>query len=211
MAKTLLQILIDANSVLDLEASQPTDEELATRSNYANQAVWDASGAAQLPEFKREYLTSASTLATIPLPSNFREIQENPRIYTNGGWEEWETIEVEQKYEKSSSERYCYVMGNPAEGYNLIFNNIVASDQLSIIYQRYPSGLRTLTDVCELADPQYVTRKIESYVLFSRSDDRLQVAEQRAETRLSNMMAREMKGTIAGPKHTKRSFLNPLR
>lgn len=211
MSKTLEQILISVNSVLDLEAQLPTGDELLTRANYANQAVFDASAKAQLPEFKREYLTSTSSLATIPLPSNFRELQDTPRIYTNGGWEEWEAIEIEQKYDKSSGDRYCYVMGNPSEGYNLIFNNIIPSDQLSVIYQRYPSGLATLTDVCEIADPQAVVRKVESYVMYARSDDRFPTAEARSESQFANMVGRSMKGTKGGARETKMTFKHPLQ
>lgn len=210
MARTLLQILIDANAVLDLEASQPTGDELSTRTNYANQAVWDAAATVQLPELKREFLTSTSSLATISLPSDFRELQENPRIYTSGGWQEWEVIEVEQKYDKTSSDRYCYILGDPSAGFNLIFNSIVASDQLSVIYQRYPSGLATLTDKCELTDPQYVVRKIESYVLYSRSDDRFPIAEQKAEQQLLNMVGRRMKSSTGQSRDTKMKFKNPL-
>lgn len=211
MARTLSQILKDANAVLDLEAAEPTGDELTTRSNYANQAVWDASAIGQLSEFKREYLTTASTLATIPLPTNFRELQENPRLYLSNGWEEWPAIEVEDKYTKPITERYCYVLGNPAEGYNLIFNNIEVTDQLSIVYQRYPSGMATLTDICELSDPQYAVRKIESYVLYSRSDDRFPIAEQKAEQQLANMMGREMKASDGQSRDTKMKFAHPLR
>lgn len=208
--RTLSQILQDINAVLDLEATLPTGDELDTRANYANQIVMDASAKGQLSEFKREYLTTASTLATISLPSDFREPQENPRIYTNGGWIEWPLIEVEQKYEYTANDRYCYVMGNPAAGYNLIFNNIEVSDQLSFVYQRYPSGLLTLTDVCELSDPQVVVRGVESYVLYSRGDERFPVADQRAEQQLANMMGREMKGTTGNGRSTKMTFKNPL-
>lgn len=208
--KTLQEILISANAVLDLDASLPTGTEATTRTNYADQSVWDAAATGQLPEFKRELLTTTSTLATIPLPSGFRELMEDPQIYTSGGWETWEAIEVEQKYTKSSQDRYCYVMGNPAEGYNLIFNKIVPSDQLSVIFQRFPTGLPTLTAVCELSDPQYVVRKIESYVLYSRSDDRFPTAEQRAQTVLSNMVGRSQKGTTGGPRKTGMNFSNPL-
>lgn len=208
--RTLQQILIDVNAVLDLDATMPTSTELTTRANYAHQAVLDASAKAQLSEFKREHLTSASSLATIPLPANFKELQENPRLYLSGGWEEWEAIELEQKYDKSSTDRYCYVLGNPAEGYNLIFNAITPADQLSIVYQRYPSGLATLTDKCELSDPMYVVRKIESYVLYSRSDDRFPVAEQKAEQQLAGMMGREMKGSSGQGRDTKSKFNNPL-
>lgn len=208
--KTLSDILISANAVLDLDADSPTGTELTTRSNYADQAVWDAASTNQLPEFKREFLGSASTLATIPLPADFRELMEDPQLYLSGGWQTWEAIEVEQKYDHSIQDRYCYVMGNPAEGYNLIFNNISPASQLSVIYQRFPSGLLTLTAVCELSDPQYVTRKIESYVLYSRSDDRFPTAEQRAQTSLANMVGRSLKGTTGGPRQTGANFRNPL-
>lgn len=212
MARTLQQILIDANAVLDLEAAAPSGDELTTRGNYANQAVWDATATAQLSEFKMEHLTTTSTLATIALPTDFREIQETPRILNSSGvWQKFPVIEAEQKYDMPTSEYYCYVLGNPNEGYNLVFNNIISSATLSVIYQRYPSGLLTLTDTCELSDPQYIVRKIESYVLYSRSDDRFPIAEARAEQQLANMMGREMKSSSGESRDTPMKFKNPLQ
>lgn len=211
MAKTLSDILINANAVLDLNATSPSGTELTTRANYADQAVWDASATGQLSEFKKEFISSLSSFATVPLPADFRELMEWPRLLDSTlNWQQFEPIEIEQKYEKSLSDKYCYVMGNPAEGYNLFINNIIAGATLSLIYQRFPSGLLTLTAVCELSDPQYVTRKIESYVLYSRSDDRFPTAEQRAQQTLANMMGREMKGTTGGPRKTGSTFNNPL-
>lgn len=209
--KTLLEILTDVNAVVDLSASAPTGTELTTRSNYANQAVFDASATGQLSEFKKEYLTATSTLATVPMPTNFRELQEWPRLLlSDGSWREYEPIPVEAKYEKSSGDYYCYVLGNPSEGYNLVFNNLDSLATLSVIYQRYPSGLLTLSDVCELPDPQYITRKVESYVLYSRSDDRFSIAESRAEKSLANMMGREMKSETGQARQTPSLFKNPL-
>src|SRR3990167_5009555 len=171
MARTLSQILIDVNSTLDLEAETPTGDELTTRANYANQAVWDASATGQLSEFKLEYLVGISSNVTVSLPSNFRELQEEPQLWSNGVWTDFPAVEVEEKYEKASADYFSYVLGNPAAGYNLILNNPIANATLSIIYQRFPSGLLTLTDVCELSDPQVVARKVESYVLYSRNDE----------------------------------------
>lgn len=209
--KNLSGILTDANAILDLNAELPTGTELTTRSNYADQAVWDASATGQLSEFKKEFITTTSSLATIPLPSDFRELMEWPQILDSTlNWNSYEPIEVEQKYDYSTADRYCYILGNPSEGYNLVINSIIAGATLSIIYQRFPSGLLTLADVCELADPQYVVRKIESYVLYSRSDDRFPIAEQRAQQSLANMMGREMKGTAGGPRKTGMNFQNPL-
>lgn len=211
MSRTLAQILTDVNSVLDLEAAEPTGDELSARINYANQAVWDATAIGQLSEFKREFIGLA-TMATVSMPSDFRELQENPRLLdTTGSWYEYEAREVEEKYDFTSTDRYCYVMGDASSGYTLYFNNVITNATLSVIYQRYPSGLATLTDVCELSDPQYVVRKTEAYVLYARADDRFQIAEQKAETQLANMMGREMKGSSGQSKDTGMKFRHPLQ
>ena len=211
MARTLSQILIDVNSTLDLEAETPTGDELTTRANYANQAVWDASATGQLSEFKLEYLVGISSNVTVSLPSNFRELQEEPQLWSNGVWTDFPAVEVEEKYEKASADYFSYVLGNPAAGYNLILNNPIANATLSIIYQRFPSGLLTLTDVCELSDPQVVARKVESYVLYSRNDERFPIADQKAEQQLANMMGREMKSSSGQGKDTKMKFSHPLK
>lgn len=210
MSKTLANILIDVNSTLDLEAESPTGDELTTRANYANQAVWDASSTGQLSEFKLEYLVGVSNNATVALPSNFREIMEYPQMWSNGTWTVFPLVDVEDKYTLDSADYWSYILGNPSAGYNLILNNPLANTTLSVIYQRYPSGLLTLTDVCELSDPQYVTRKVESYVLFSRNDERLQISEQKSEQQLANMMGREMKSSDGQARDTMVKFNNPL-
>lgn len=208
--KTLADILIDVNATLDLEAESPTGDELTTRANYANQAVWDASATAQLSEFKLEYLVGISTNVTVALPSNFREIQEEPQIWAASSWTVYPAIEVEEKYGMDSGDYYSYVLGNPASGYNLILNNPIANATLSVIYQRYPSGLLTLTDECELSDPQVVSRKVESYVLYSRNDERFPIADSRAEQQLANMVGREMKSSSGQSRDTFMKFNNPL-
>ena len=85
---------------------------------------------------------------------------------------------------------YSYVLGNPSSGYSLILSGISGAT-VSMLYQRYPTGFSTLTDVCELSDPEYVKQKVISYVLQSRNDDRFLVAERDAQSRLSNMVNRE--------------------
>lgn len=212
MSKTLNQILIDANATLDLEATAPTGDELTLRSNYANQAVFDASAVAQFDEFKAEFLTAFAGSATVSLPSSFREFQVEPMgLDSSGNWVEYEIIQAEEKYDKNSADRYVYKLGNPQEGYVAVFNQaLVSGSTLSIIYQRYPTGFPTLTSVCELPDPTYVTRKIESYVLYSRGDDRFPQAEAKEQQVLLNMVGREAKGPT-GARKTKAGFTNPLK
>jgi len=205
---TLNDILLDSSAVLDLEASVPTGDELTLRTNLANQAVEDAAAFVQLPEFKMEYSLYVTSILTLPLPSNFREFQENPKQLCSGGWVEFPEIENEEKY--GNSDYWCYVTGNKAEGFYATFNGLTTGATLSIIYQRYPSGMATLTDVCELSDAAYVSRKIESYVLYSRGDDRFQTAEFRANTILTNMAGRRSKSSGGLGRTTGRSFKHPL-
>jgi len=209
---TLEDILTDANSLLDLEASTPTGDELTLRTQLANRAVREASGLAQFSQLKQVYEVNTSTLATIPLPSNFRELQENPRILdSSGNWNEYVEIDAEQKYNYNSSDKYCYVLGNSQEGYVLYLNNIIANATLSVVFQRYPSGFATLTDKSELPDGDYITRKIEEYVLYARSDDRFPIAQGLANQSLKNMIGRSMKTSGGQVRMTKATFTNPLK
>ena len=204
---TLNQILLDASAVLDLSGSLPTGDELTLRRNYANQAVEDAAATGQFPEFKVEYNLYTTGGSEVPLPG-FREFAMDPQALSTTGWVDFPEIDIEDKF--SATGDYCYIKGNPQSGYTAVFNGLDANMTLSVIYQRYPSGMPSLTSVCELSDPTYVTRKIESYVLYSRGDDRFQTAESRANTVLLNMTGRKMKGPGGQYKSTRMGFTNPL-
>lgn len=204
--KTLQQILIDSAAHVDLDAILPTGSELTTRSNYADQLVWDASAIGQFREFKRVQVEPTYTLASFSLPTNFREFMIEPHVLLdNGEWEEYTEILPEDIYDKSSTDKYCYVLGNPSEGYTAIFNNLTANATLSMVYQRYPSGLATLADTCELPDPMYVVTGVNAYVLKSRSDDRFPAVDAEKNQRLQNMLGREMKPPGGGKNSVKKS------
>lgn len=202
--RTLQSILIDANAYLDLEATAPTSTELVTRANYANQAIWDASAVAQFSELHQIYEVLVSDNASVSLQSNFREFVVAPKQNVGGGWVDFPEIKPQDRFNKVSTDRYCYVVGNPAIGYTAVFNGLTANATLSMDFQRYPSGLLTLTDVCELSDPTYVTSKIEAYVLESRNNDRFPIVKAEANGKLQNMVGREMKTPGGGINTTPR-------
>lgn len=198
MARTLQNILQDSAAYLDLDQTLPTGTELATRTNYANQAVWDASAASQFKEFEAIQITPTYTLASISLASDFREFSTAPRVLdTSGSWNTYEQIDPKDRYSRHANDNYCYVLGNPSIGYTAVFNNLTANATLSIDYQRFPSGLATLSDICELSDPMYVVAKVESFVLQSRTDDRFPQVEAMANVLLKNMIGRNSK-TLGG-------------
>lgn len=209
MARTLLDILIDTNAYVDLNAAAPTGTELTTRSNYANQAVWEAADVAQFSEFHQIYELDPGTGASISLPQNFRELMVPPRQKdSNGLWgEPFEEIRPLDRFIKTPQDRYCYIVGNPAMGYTAVFQGLIASMTLSLDFQRFPSGLLTLTDVCELPAPGFVTTRVEAYVLESRNNDRFPIVKADANVKLQNMVGREMKTPNNGTNSVPRAGL----
>jgi len=188
---TLEDILKSSNSYLDLDFSLPTGTELTTRTDFANQAVRDACGAYRFNEFTQIYDVLA-TNTTVNLPSNFRELEEAPAVRdTNGDWLAYPQIRPEERFTKTDDSRYCYQLGNGST-YTLRFNNLAVNATVSIQYQRFPSGMATYSDICELPDAEYVRLKLISYVLQSRSDERFPIIDAEANNRLANMIGRSM-------------------
>jgi hypothetical protein len=208
---TLNQILLDSSAVLDLSGSIPTGDELTLRKNYANQAVEDAAATGQFPEFRTEYTLYTTGSKQVPL-AGFREFECSPRALSSTGWKTFDEVELVNREDAVSDDTdFCWITGNPQSGYVANFSaNLVAGMSLSVIYQRYPSGMPSLTSVCELSDATYVTRKVESYVLYSRGDDRFQTAEARANAVLLNMTGRKMKSSGGQGRVTIAGFNNPL-
>lgn len=203
--KTLQQILIESAALLDLTAALPTGVELATRSSYANQALAEAANTGILNEFKVPVTTFATT-ATISLGADFKEFINEPAVMTSGGsWEDYEQITPEEARDKGLTDKYCYVTGNPSSGYTAYFNNLATGATISYVKHRYPSGMATLTSICELNDPQYIVLKTSAYVLKSRGDERFPIIDSDAEVRLRNMFARQQRRPLGGNQQVRRT------
>lgn len=207
---TLSSILIDVNAFVDLEAVLPTSDELTARSNYAQQVVRDASDVGQLPEFDAIYEYNPGSASTVTMPEGFREFKIDPKQLVNGGWVDFPEISPEERYNKTSGEKYCYLTGNPAVGYVTNFNGLEASCTLSFTYQAFPTGFPTLTSKCELRDSTYVVAGVESYVLQARGDDRFPYVDAIKEKKLKNMFGRAMKSPGGQYRVAPSGFKNPL-
>lgn len=201
--KTLDQILRNSNSYLDLTTDLPTGDDLDVRINYAQQAIDEWGAIYNWKQLNQVYSPSAATMASLPLPSNFRRFLGAPRnMIGSNSWQEYPEILPEERYLKNGSDYYCYVLGNPSSGYVAIFNNLASNASLSIDYQRYPSNVATLTDAVEVDDGEYIKMKVISYVLQSRSDDRFPQVEADANRMLQNMISRETNRTPGGSHST---------
>jgi len=196
---TLSTILTAVNAYVDLEAAEPTGSELTLRTNYANQAVREWGAAYQWPELTQPY-TYYATAATIPLPTSFREFLDAPRDINGFSYIQ---IAPEERQKRDPAEMYSYLTGNQSSGFTMYFNQFTGGT-LSMTFQRYPSGFATLTDICEVPDPEYVKMKVASYILQSRSDDRFPTVEATANTMLQNMIGRRMRPLGGGVNTTPR-------
>lgn len=203
---TLQDILLDSAAFLDLEATLPIDVEYEARVRYANMAVREAANLSVLPEFNSEYVVNMGTLASISLPTDFRELTESPAILLQDGtWDSYEAINPRIKRSKLSSDKYSYLLGYPG-AYTLVLNNPSPNATLSIQYQRYPTAMVSLTSVCELSDQDYVSTKLNALVLKARGDDRFPVIDAEANTKLKNMVSRSQKQNAGTSGSTPKSF-----
>lgn len=198
--RTLSQILIDSNSYLDLEAAEPTGDDLTVRTAYAQQAVREWADAASWKELSTPYYAFA-TAGTLSLPSNFKELEAKPKDSQGNFYPE--VRPANRVYEDSAS-KYCYIEGNESSGYTVTFNNLGTLATLSLTYQRTPSNMATLTDICEVPDDQFVVKKIISMVLQSRSDERFPIVESEAQRLLKNMIGRNMVQNPGGQRSVRR-------
>lgn len=211
--RSLSNLLSDANALLALDSSTPTGTDLTTWTNYANQAVFDAAALGQFKEFHTIQIVATSggdnslaTMASISLGTGFRELMGPPRVDLGGGtYTAYEEIRPLERFNRQTSDKYCYILGNPVQGYTAVFNQLSANATLYIDFQRYPSGFATLTDISELPDDTYVSSKVESYVLQARTDDRFPFVDAVAGRKLQNMLGRGSKtpgGGINTTPHT---------
>lgn len=197
---TLQDILINSNSYLDLAAELPVGDDLDVRIDYAKQAVREWADSYRWKELSTP-ATIFATLGTVSL-ANFKELEAVPVDYWGN---EYPEIRPADRTQKEVSDRYCYIEGNEAKGYIATFNAIASLATLSITYQRQPSNMATLTDVCEVPDDQFVVNKVVSLVLQSRSDERFPQVEANAQRLLANMIGRNMVTNPGGLNTTRRS------
>jgi len=184
---TLQDLLIEANSYLDLAAETPTGDDLAVRVNYAQQAVKEWASSYKWRQLK-ERTSYLATGATISLATNFRELQSIP---TDVNKNEYPEISMEDVDSMKEGDRYCYLDIDMVSGSTMMVAGLSTDAILNFSWQRYPSSMATLTDVCELPDPDFVKLKIISYTLQSRSDERFPIIEAEAKRTLANMITRE--------------------
>lgn len=198
--RTLSQILVNANSYLDLDAALPSGDDLTVRIDYAQQAVREWADSYRWKELTKKYSLFA-TQGTASLPSDFKELVSIPEDINRLQYPE---ILPGDTIYKDITDRYCYIEGNEMSGFTMTINGLAPLATLSTTYQRQPSNMATLSDICEVPDDMFVVQKVISLVLQSRSDERFPTIEADAQRRLTNMIGRSMVQTPGGDMRIRR-------
>jgi hypothetical protein len=187
----LNDILLNSSSYLDLDATLPTGTELTTRIRFAVIAVDEWANAAKWKQLKIESTPSLASFASIGI-ANFQYLNGPPMEWLSDGlYQEYPEITPESRFYKATDDCYSYVTGNQGTGFSLHVNGIAVNSTLTIPYVRGASTMATLTDVCEVPDPSFVTNRVISYVLQARNDERFPIVLAEGNRVLQNMITTE--------------------
>lgn len=201
----LQDILLDSASYLDLDATLPAGTELTTRIRFGNMAVREWEEAAKWRQLKVESTPSLASFASIGL-TNFKHLNGPPMEFLSDGiYQEYTEIRPESRFNYDTSDKYSYITGNQGDGFSLHVNGIAVNSTLTIPYIRGASTMATLTDVCEVPDPSFVTNRIISYVLQARNDERFPVMVAEGNRILRNMVTNEMVALPGGRNETRKT------
>lgn len=204
---TLQEILINSSAYLDQNIDLPTGDDLDTRKNYANQRVREWEKAYKHKVLKTKYIFTASTLASITMPSNFSSMAGDPQelLDGNNNWQSHAEVDPSYIYDQTDN-NFCYLMGSEYQGFNLIFNNLSVGATMSVDYYRTAATLATLTDICEVPDGNYVTQGVIASVLQARGDDRFPIVESKTQQLLLGMIGSEQSSANSSSRAPKKSY-----
>lgn len=189
---TELQQRIEAVVGQTVDTTEGNDDWNLRRS-YLNRAQLDWSERFDWPQLFKEVnsMTSRSTgNATIAMPSDFRKLATPFRVATSGSVIDIPQVDPQEVGRFNSADNYGYLLGSPAEGYNLIVNNASLGSGVSISFAYYqsPNSLVSGNDVSVCPNPNYLVQQGLYYYFLANEDARFQDARAEAEKILANML-----------------------
>lgn len=208
MAITLEEIQARIAAIIDQDSEAPDDggEDWSLRTRYINMAQDEWAQLYNWPSLYREFVAVTSTATsniTVSLPSDFRAISAYPKAPLSDGTYEFPQVLPQQRSQKSSTERYFYLMGDNRNGYSAVFNtgttDGVFPSGASVFFSYFatPTSLVSPTDVSSIPDAEYLVKRATALLLESREDPRYPSAKVESEKILQRMLKRENTQTEA--------------
>ena len=159
--------------------------------------------------------SQATSNTSIAMPSDFRKLAGYPKAATSGTDESsYSQIDPMTKGQYSASDKYCYELGNPSDGYTIVLHPGSLISGASIFYNYYANAgtLASPANVSMCPDPEYLVSEAVAQLWEAREDPRYPEMKSEADRRLGQMIENEnVKGKgydnkASMPEDTKYSF-----
>jgi hypothetical protein len=191
---TVTELMNRIKSHIEENATAPTagSDEWNLYLSYLNQALRDWEDTYDWSHLYREF-NGFNSGTTIAMPSDFRKMAGYFKAVQDGAVYNYERIRPELRYKYSEDAKYCYLVGDNANGFNLIINGATLSSTTSIYYSYYRNAgtLASASDETMVPNPQYLVEKALTYYWRAEDDNRFQVAEQNSQLILRKMLETE--------------------
>lgn len=193
MAETVSDILLDVGATVDQDTTAPTGTELAVRVRFADRSQKD---------WAQYYDWSSLRLPTTPgvsysqtsigLNARFSALGSRVQDFSSGVDSPTPYTQLTDpldRFSKLSTDRYCWILGNDVTGYSVQINPALASGA-SIVFDQIvmPSSLATTTSTVTCPSSQFMSKRIEYYVLQARSDPRFPILKAESDDILAQMV-----------------------
>jgi len=206
MAHDVEEVQVRIASLVDQSISPPSDGggEWNLRLKYIVRAIEEWGQSFDWEALRKEFWPeiTGTSQGSISLPDDYRKEASRPIYYSGNvqNGEEWTFINSEDRKKYSINTKYCYTLGNRADGKTLVWNpaTLASGASLLISYYSYPTSVASPADKIVVPDIEYVVNRSVAYIFESRSDARFQQSEFKARERLLNMIDTEQEQKYAG-------------
>jgi hypothetical protein len=191
MAQTLLSsILTNVGAKVNQDTSALAGSELLVTVNYADQAQTDWADTYDWPLLRKtQSVTVLLSMTSIGLPNNFRKLLSPVIDRSLTASNTYVEVKPEERFDKLSTDRYCYIQGDDVTGRYMVINPGLPSGASIIFdYKSFPSSLATSSDAVTCPSPRFMTERIAFYILEARSDQRFPVVEARSNQILEGLV-----------------------
>jgi hypothetical protein len=185
----LSDILKSVGAITEQDASLPTGSDLTQRIQFANDALAEWADTYTWTDLRSTlYLnTTNDSTTSLGLPTNFREPFSSVVNFLTTGYKEfYDLIPAQERFNKESTDKYCYIDGLYNNKALIIPNGLGSGASLQFDYLSFPSSLTSINDTVPISATQYMVKKIAALVLQGRGDPRFPSIQNDAQRILSN-------------------------
>lgn len=184
-------------SVVDQDDDAPTagNDTWDLRLKYLNRAQNKWEEAENWPTLYKEVFTNTSQPTgnvTVAMPADFKKLSGYPCIIASSTdvAEEYQEIDPQERRRYGSSDEYCYIMGDPSGGYNLVLNpgSLISGASIFYNYWAHAGTLASPANVSMCPDPEYLVSEAIAQLWESREDPRYPEMKMEADRRLGQMI-----------------------